>query len=66
MAVLGGEAGARTPYDRFHGSRAAFERDIARRRRSGHLAFSYGDVFERGRQTVAELATAMRRAAAAR
>lgn len=40
---------------RFHGSRAAFEADVARRRRSNHLAFSYGDIFERGQQTIAEL-----------
>lgn len=39
----------------FHGSRAAFENDVARRRRSDHLAFTYGDVFERGRRTIAEL-----------
>lgn len=42
---------------RFHGSRQAFERDLARRRRSGHVAYSYGDVFERAAQTAAELAT---------
>ena len=41
---------------RFHGSRHAFEADIARRRRSNHVAFSYGDVFERGAQTAAEVA----------
>lgn len=41
---------------RFHGSRMAFEADVARRRRSNHLAFTYGDVFERGRRTAAELA----------
>jgi hypothetical protein len=46
---------------RYHGSRAAFERDVARRRRSQHIAFTYGDVFERSRQTAAELAAAMRR-----
>ncbi|MEJ7826460.1 MAG: hypothetical protein WKF48_13580 [Solirubrobacteraceae bacterium] len=40
---------------RFHGSRHAFEADVARRRRSNHLAFSYGDVLERGSQTVREL-----------
>jgi hypothetical protein len=42
---------------RFHGSRQAFEADVARRRRSNHIAFTYGDVFERGAQTAAELAT---------
>ena len=41
---------------RFHGSRQAFEADIARRRRSNHLAFSYGDVVERPAQTARELA----------
>jgi hypothetical protein len=46
---------------RFHASRQAFEADIARRRRSSHMAFSYGDVFERGPQTIAELAATMRR-----
>ncbi len=40
---------------RFHASRRAFEADIARRRRSRHLAYTYGDVFERGAQTAAEL-----------
>jgi hypothetical protein len=40
---------------RFHGSRMAFESDVARRRRSKHVAFTWGDVFERGPATVAEL-----------
>ena len=40
---------------RFHASRAAFEEDVARRRRSNHVAFTWGDVFERGSKTVAEL-----------
>jgi hypothetical protein len=40
---------------RFHGSRHAFETDVARRRRSNHVAFSWGDVFHRGPQTVREL-----------
>jgi hypothetical protein len=39
-----------------HASRMAFETDVARRRRSSHLAYTYGDVFERGAQTAAELA----------
>ncbi|MEA2190437.1 MAG: hypothetical protein QOI73_558 [Solirubrobacteraceae bacterium] len=43
----------------FHGSRAAFEADVARRRRSGHVAFTYGDVFERPAQTIAELRAAL-------
>jgi hypothetical protein len=45
---------------RYHGSRQAFEADIARRRRSNHLAFSYGDVFERGEATARELAPLLR------
>jgi hypothetical protein len=40
---------------RFHATRRAFEEDVARRRRSSHVAFSYGDVIERGPQTIAEL-----------
>jgi hypothetical protein len=47
---------------RFHASRQAFERDLARRRRSGHVAFSYGDVFERAAQTAAELRARLSRA----
>ena len=39
----------------FHASRHAFELDVARRRRSNHVAYTYGDVFERGRATVADL-----------
>jgi hypothetical protein len=45
---------------RYHGTRQAFEQDLARRRRSNHLAFSYGDVFERPLQTVAELEPLLR------
>jgi predicted transcriptional regulator of viral defense system len=41
---------------RFHETRCAFEEDVARRRRSNHLAFSYGDVFQRGEATARELA----------
>ncbi len=40
---------------RFHASRQAFERDVARRRRSQHVAYSWGDVVERGAATAAEL-----------
>jgi hypothetical protein len=46
---------------RFHGSRAAFEQDVARRRRSNHLAYTYGDVFERPAQTIADLRARLRR-----
>ena len=45
---------------RFHGTRHAFEQDLARRRRSNHLAFGYGDVFEREAQTAAELKPLLR------
>lgn len=44
---------------RFHASRQAFEADLARRRRSRHLAFSWGDVFEREAPTAAEVARAL-------
>ncbi len=44
---------------RFHASRQAFEIDVARRRRSNHVAFTYGDVFERPEQTIAELVAAI-------
>jgi hypothetical protein len=40
---------------RFHATRQAFEHDVARRRRSRHLAYTYGDVTQRGAQTAAEL-----------
>ncbi len=40
---------------RFHATRHAFEQDVARRRRSNHVAYSWGDVFERGDATVADL-----------
>jgi hypothetical protein len=40
---------------RFHDSRQAFEQDVARRRRSNHIAYTYGDVFERADQTAAEV-----------
>jgi hypothetical protein len=42
---------------RFHASRRTFEDDVARRRRSNHRAYTWGDVFEREVQTAAELAT---------
>jgi hypothetical protein len=40
---------------RYHGTRHGFENDIARQRRSNHLAYTYGDVIERGAATAAEL-----------
>lgn len=46
---------------RFHASRHAFEADVARRRRSSHIAYTYGDVFERGDRTAAEIAALLGR-----
>jgi len=40
---------------RYHATRRAFERDVARRRRSNHIAYTYGDVFERPSATIADL-----------
>lgn len=45
---------------RFHASRRAFETDVARRRRSNHIAYTYGDVNERARPTAAEVAKLLR------
>jgi hypothetical protein len=45
---------------RYHATRHAFEHDVARRRRSNHTAYTYGDVFERGNRTVAELSARLR------
>lgn len=42
---------------RFHATREGFENDVARRRRSNHVAYSYGDVFERAPATIADLRT---------
>jgi hypothetical protein len=47
---------------RFHATRHAFETDVARRRRSNHVAYTYGDVFERPRQTIADLTPRLRSA----
>lgn len=47
---------------RFHATRSGFERDNARRRRSRHIAFSYGDVVETGAATIAELRQLLSRA----
>jgi hypothetical protein len=49
---------------RFHASRKAFEADVARRRRSNHIAFTWGDVVQRGGRTIAELSRAIHAAAA--
>lgn len=40
---------------RFHATRYGYETDNTRRRRSRHLPFTWGDVFERGDETAAEL-----------
>ena len=40
---------------RYHATRHAFEHDIARRRRSDHIAYTYGDIFQRANQTIADL-----------
>jgi hypothetical protein len=40
---------------RFHASRHAFEQDVARRRRSNHVAYTYGDVVERPHATIEDL-----------
>ena len=48
----------------YHATRHAFEVDVARRRRSNHIAYTYGDVFERAAQTQAEVAALVDLAAA--
>lgn len=40
---------------RYHATRQGFESDVARRRRSNHLAYTYGDVTERAAATAADL-----------
>jgi hypothetical protein len=40
---------------RYHATRHAFEQDIARRRRSDHIAYTYGDVFEHSHSMIADL-----------
>ena len=49
---------------RFHASRQAFENDVARRRRSSHVAYTYGDVVERPHATIADLRPRLLQAAA--
>ena len=43
---------------RYHATRDAFENDVARRRRSNPVAYSYGDVFERPAKTIRRPGTA--------
>ncbi|MDX6692171.1 MAG: hypothetical protein QOG15_3628 [Solirubrobacteraceae bacterium] len=50
----------------YHATRHAFETDIARRRRSNHIAYTYGDIHERGTQTAAEIAKFLDRPPTAR
>ena len=45
---------------RYHNTRQAFEQDVARRRRSDHVAYTWGDVFQRATQTAADVAQRMR------
>jgi hypothetical protein len=40
---------------RFHATGEGFEKDVARRRRSQHVAYTYGDVAERAADTAADL-----------
>jgi Transcriptional regulator, AbiEi antitoxin len=40
----------------YHATRHAFEQDVARRRRSNHTAYTYGDIFQRGAQTASDVA----------
>ena len=47
---------------RFHATRQAFETDVARRRRSNHVAYTWGDVFERASRTAHEVAELLRTA----
>ncbi|MGH2840751.1 MAG: type IV toxin-antitoxin system AbiEi family antitoxin domain-containing protein [Solirubrobacteraceae bacterium] len=44
---------------RYHATRHAFETGIARRRRSHHTAYTWGDIFERGADTAAQLKRAL-------
>jgi hypothetical protein len=46
---------------RYHATRHAFEQDVARRRRSRHDAFTYGDVVERAAQTADEVGALLAR-----
>jgi hypothetical protein len=48
----------------YHATRYAWEEDIARRRRSSHIAYTWGDVTERSAQTAVEVATLLRARAA--
>ncbi|MFP5361668.1 MAG: hypothetical protein ACLGI5_02935 [Thermoleophilia bacterium] len=45
---------------RYHATRHGFESDVARRRRSRHVAYTYGDVFERTAAMLADLRPRLR------
>lgn len=49
----------------YHATRYGFETDAERRRRSNHVAYTYGDVVERGDATVRDLRRRLEQAAAA-
>ena len=51
---------------RYHATRQAFERDVARRRRSRHIAYTWGDVTERAADTIADLRPHLERGGARR
>jgi hypothetical protein len=48
---------------RYHPTRHAWETDVARRRRSNHIAYTWGDVTERSAQTAVEVAALLHSAA---
>ena len=50
---------------RYHATRYGFESDAERRRRSSHVAYTYGDVVERGAATAADVWRRLEEAAAA-
>jgi len=50
---------------RYHATRYGFETDNERRRRSGHVPYTYGDIVERGDATVTDLRRRVEQAAAA-
>lgn len=49
---------------RYHATRQAFESDVARRRRSNHIAYTDGDVFDRDAETIADLRPRLHRRSA--
>ena len=51
---------------RYHATRHGFENDNARRRRSRHIAYTYGDVVDDGAATAADVRERLEGAAGAR